>query len=110
MTSVRIEPTTSRLDLPLLCRLSYEVGQRKLGTIKVEFNSHLELILCCGNEIEMKVDPRSYERSYCNVVTIYSSAMCDGKDPGWREHEELVVWADNKTRILWAWNSNYSYS
>ena len=27
--------TTSGLDLPLLCRLSYEVGQRKLGTIKV---------------------------------------------------------------------------
>ena len=35
MTSVGIEPTTSRLDLPLLCRLSYEVGQRNSGTIKV---------------------------------------------------------------------------
>ena len=33
--SVGIEPTTSGLDLPLLCRLSYEVGQRKSGTIKV---------------------------------------------------------------------------
>ena len=33
LTSVGIEPTTSGLDLPLLCRLSYEVGQRKLGTI-----------------------------------------------------------------------------
>ena len=33
LTSVGIEPTTSRLDLPLLCRLSYEVGQRKSGTI-----------------------------------------------------------------------------
>ena len=30
-----IEPTTSGLDLPLLCRLGYEVGQRKSGTIKV---------------------------------------------------------------------------
>ena len=30
-----IEPTTSGLDLPLLCRLSYEVGQRKSGTIYV---------------------------------------------------------------------------
>ena len=29
-----IEPMTSGLDLPLLCGLSYEVGQRKLGTIK----------------------------------------------------------------------------
>ena len=35
LTSVGIEPTTSGLDLPLLCRLSYEVGQRKSGTIWV---------------------------------------------------------------------------
>ena len=28
-----IEPPTSGLDLPLLCRLSYEIGQRKLETI-----------------------------------------------------------------------------
>ena len=34
-TSVGIKPTTSGLDLPLLCRLSYEVRQRKSGTIKV---------------------------------------------------------------------------
>ena len=33
LTSVGIEPTTSGLDLPLLCRLSYEAGQRKSGTI-----------------------------------------------------------------------------
>ena len=31
LTSVGIEPTTSGLDLPLLHRLSYEVGQRKVG-------------------------------------------------------------------------------
>ena len=35
LTSVGIEPTTSGLDLPLLCRLSYEAGQRTSGTIKV---------------------------------------------------------------------------
>ena len=35
LTSVGIEPTTFGLDLPLLCRLSYEVGQRKSGTIMV---------------------------------------------------------------------------
>ena len=35
LTLVGIEPTTSGLDLPLLCQLSYEVGQRKLGTIMV---------------------------------------------------------------------------
>ena len=34
LTSVEIEHTTSGLDLPLLCRLSYEVGQRKVGTIR----------------------------------------------------------------------------
>ena len=33
LTSVGIEPTTSGLDLPLLCRLSYEIGQRKSETI-----------------------------------------------------------------------------
>ena len=33
LTSVGIEPTTSGLDLPLLCRQSYEVGQGKSGTI-----------------------------------------------------------------------------
>ena len=35
LTSVGIEPMTSGLDLPLLCRQSYEVGQRKSGTIYV---------------------------------------------------------------------------
>ena len=34
LTSVGIEPTTSGLDLPLLCRLNYEVGQRKSGTVR----------------------------------------------------------------------------
>ena len=33
LTSVGIEPTTSGLDLPSLCRLSYKVAQRKSGTI-----------------------------------------------------------------------------
>ena len=33
LTSVGIEPTTSGLVLPLLCRLSYKVAQRKSGTI-----------------------------------------------------------------------------
>ena len=34
LTLVGIEPTTSGLDLPLLCRLSYEAGKRKSRTIK----------------------------------------------------------------------------
>ena len=33
LTLVGIEPTTSRLDLTLLFRLSYKVAQRKSGTI-----------------------------------------------------------------------------
>ena len=33
LTSVGIEPTTSGLGLPLLCRLSYKVAQRESGTI-----------------------------------------------------------------------------
>ena len=33
LTSAGIEHMTSGLDLPLLCRLNYEVGQRKSGTI-----------------------------------------------------------------------------
>ena len=33
LTSVGIEPTISGIDLPLLCRLSYEVEQRKSETI-----------------------------------------------------------------------------
>ena len=53
LTSVGIEPTTSGLDLPLLCRLSYEVGQRKSGTI---------LVVKSGEEkvrVHMNVVPRS---------------------------------------------------
>ena len=34
LTSVGIKPTTSGLDLPLLCRLSYEVGQRKMVMLR----------------------------------------------------------------------------
>ena len=36
LTSVGLEPTTFGLDLPLLCRLSYNVGERKSGTIPTE--------------------------------------------------------------------------
>ena len=38
LTSVGIEPTTSGLDLPLLCRVSYEVGRsyEAVGSIPTE--------------------------------------------------------------------------
>ena len=44
VTSVGIEPTTSGLDLPLLCRLSYEVGQlgEKVEDILAAFWNHGE--------------------------------------------------------------------
>ena len=48
-----IEPTISGLDLPLLCRLSYEVGQRKSGTIKVVNRSEEKV------RVHMNVVPRS---------------------------------------------------
>ena len=53
LTPVGIEPTTSGLDLPLLCRLSHGVGQRKSGTI---------LVVNLGEEkvrVHMNVVPRS---------------------------------------------------
>ena len=53
LTSVGIEPTTSGLDLPLLCRLSYEVGQRKSGTIEVVNHSEEKV------RVHMNVVPRN---------------------------------------------------
>ena len=53
LTSVGIEPTTSGLDLPLLCRLSCEAGWRKTGTIKV-VNRGEEKV-----RVHMNVVPRS---------------------------------------------------
>ena len=44
LTTVGIEPTTSGSDLPLLCRLSYEVGQRKSGSKDFFFTSCGSLI------------------------------------------------------------------
>ena len=42
LISVGIEPTTSGLDLPLLCRLSYEVRQRKSWSVyPIHINSLL---------------------------------------------------------------------
>ena len=53
LTSVEIEPTISGLDLPLLCRLSYEVGQRESGTIKVVKRGEEKV------KVHMNVVPRS---------------------------------------------------
>ena len=53
LNSVRIEPTTSGLDLPLLCRLSYEVGQRMSGTILVGNRGEEKV------RVHMNVVPRS---------------------------------------------------
>ena len=53
LTSVRIKPTTYGLDLPLHCRLSYEVRQRKSGTIQV-VNRGQEKV-----RVHMNIVPRS---------------------------------------------------
>ena len=53
LTSVGIEPTTSGLDLPLLCRLSYEVGQTKSGTIEMVNHGEEKV------RVHMNVVPRS---------------------------------------------------
>ena len=53
LTSVGIEPTTSGLDLLLLCRPSYEVGRSKSGTIRV-VNRGEEKV-----RVQMNVVPRS---------------------------------------------------
>ena len=45
LTSVGIEPTTYGLDLPLLCRLSYEVGQRKSGTIIFAYTVYITVLI-----------------------------------------------------------------
>ena len=51
-----IEPTTSGLDLPSICQLSYEIGQRKSGTIKV-VNRGEEKV-----RVDMNVVPRAAQR------------------------------------------------
>ena len=53
LTSVGFELTTFGLDLPLLCRLSYEVGQRKSGTIMVVNRGEDKV------RVHMNVVPRS---------------------------------------------------
>ena len=67
LTSVGIEPTTSGLDLPLLCRLSYEVGQRKSGTIKV-VNRGEEKVRVHMNVVPRRVSRQSNGRSNPEVV------------------------------------------
>ena len=66
MTSVGIEPTTSGLDLPLLCRLSYEVGQRKSGTIKVVNHGEEKV------RVHIYVVPRSTMKVCSPVATVHA--------------------------------------
>ena len=64
LTSVGIEPTTSGLDLPLLCQLSYEVGQRKSGTVlgrsRFSWVSHSTLIY-------------TSEVIFCSTICVHSA-------------------------------------
>ena len=67
MTLVGIEPTTSGLDLPLLCRLSYEVGQRKSGTIKVVNRSKEKVRVHIKCKTTFNVVPRSTMKFLLNM-------------------------------------------
>ena len=70
MTSVGIEPTTSGLDLPSLCRLSYEVGQRKSGTI---------MVVNRGEEkarVHMNVVPRSTMNTNGETCQMVKLSIC----------------------------------
>ena len=66
LTSVGIEPKTSGLDLPLLCCLSYEVGQRKSGTIMV-VNRGQEKV-----RVHMKCIYTS-ELFLCSIICVHSA-------------------------------------
>ena len=71
LTSVGIEPTTSELDLPLLCRLSYEVGRRKSETIRM-VNRGEEKV-----RIHMNVVPRGTKNKWWNTeLTLKSKLKC----------------------------------
>ena len=63
LISVGIEPTTSGLDLPLLCRLSYEVGQRKSGTIGVVNRGEKKV------KVHINVVPHSISEFPCTSVS-----------------------------------------
>ena len=67
-----IEPTTSGLDLPLLCRLSYEVGQRKSGTIKVvnrsEEKVRVHMNVCRSNPEVVGSIPTEVKRFFLYLV------------------------------------------
>ena len=52
LTSVGIEPTTSGLDLPLLCRLSYEVGQRESSPTQSNGRSNPEVVGSIPTEVK----------------------------------------------------------
>ena len=71
LTSVGIEPTTSGLDLSFLCRLSYEVEQRKSGTIGM-VNRGEEKV-----RIHMNVVPRGTKNKWWNTeLTLKSKLKC----------------------------------
>ena len=66
LTSVGIEPTTSGLDLPLLCGLSYKVAQRKSGTILGQKIFSLPRVVPC---FPLMISLRQFVKlEECNIV------------------------------------------
>ena len=82
-----IEPTTSGLDLPLLCRLSYEVGQRKSGTI-VPDNIHVVIRSLTSARSRrsrfmvvetLPVNERTFQSCSCNIL-VFTWETYTGKE------------------------------
>ena len=87
MTSVGIEPTTSGLDLPLLSRLSYEVGQRKSGTMYLQkiirtFNFPLILIFNFLHHLSYKFQTKLLETLLKhNISNVVGKLMAESRYP-----------------------------
>ena len=81
LTSVGIEPTTSGLDLPSLCRLRYKVAQRKSGRKRKRKSSPTFSVRPCSSVGRVTVDlirkswvrfpPRSKDFSLPRVVPCF---------------------------------------
>ena len=82
LTSVGIEPTTSRLDLPLLCRLSYERGRTEKIGDDLKTTNNLVILYCinlnsAGEEVTISVAMRHVQcwQPYTKVTTSLKNTL-----------------------------------
>ena len=62
--------TTSRLDLPFICRLSYDIGQRKSGTIQVVDRGE-EKVRIQHSYVPLSSPTRPWERGFASDPSSY---------------------------------------